>query len=284
MPPQRIYRITASGDIEQVEELLSIGGSLTPEVAFALPSGYMGERLASAAAAELGLPARLSDWRTEHAVEYLFSGLANLSGDPVFGDLGLARELIVREVLPTPAARKLQHYVSCASSPLDATWGYVGGQQPKFLALVEDVGHVIVKHAIAGTPAAEALAREHQALRDLEALGVPAAQTRLLEAGGLVFLEVQRFDRVGRNGRRGMLSAAAVDDEHFGMRDDWQSFARRCVEAGFLSPADAGLVDRMVEYSVSVGNHDRHFENLSLMVGHDGQFAGLAPAYDIVPA
>ncbi len=99
------------------------------------------------------------------------------------------------------------------------------------------------------TPAEERL--DHLALRSLAEVGMPASSTQLLAGGGYVFLEVQRFDRIGLNGRVGMLSA--------------------------------GSVDVMAAFSELIGNNDRHFENISLLIREDGEYQGAAPAYDILP-
>lgn len=124
---------------------------------------------------------------------------------------------------------------------------------------------------------------EHLVLRALSEVGVPAARTHLLAASDYVFLEVQRFDRIGRSGRVGILSAGAVDDEFFGLRDTWSQFAARCEAAGYLSATDARHVDTVAALSELIGNTDRHFENISLLIDEEGEYAGIAPAYGILP-
>ena len=142
---------------------------------------------------------------------------------------------------------------------------------------------MIVKFARLGSRMAALLPLEHLALRALGEVGVPAATTRLLSAGDFVFLEVRRFDRAGPLGRVGVLSAGAVDDEIFGRRDSRSAFARRCVQAKILSLQDALQIDTMTAFSELIGNTDRHFENISLLIGEDGRYCGVAPAYDILP-
>lgn len=80
-----------------------------------------------------------------------------------------------------------------------------------------------------------------------------------------------------------MLSAGAVDDEFFGMRDSWPEFATRCEPARYLSAEDARHVDTMSAFSELIGNSDRHFENISVLIDEDGEYKGIAPAYDILP-
>ena len=39
----------------------------------------------------------------------------------------------------------------------------------------------------------------------------------------------------------------------------------------------------MAAFSELIGNTDRHFENISLLIDEDGGYQGIAPAYDILP-
>lgn len=299
-PRQRIHRCLGAGHIRPFAEVEFLAGGATleragtvttlyeglpPYMAFAAPSGFLGRQLAQAAARSQPFPASLKDWGDEHRVAWLFTQGLNLPGNLVFGDGPLQREIELRAAPPIAAADKLAHYAAMASALKAAAYGSsAGGEQPKFLSLTEDVGHVIVKFARRGSRMAELLPLEHLALRALqEEAGVPAAQSQLLAAGDHVFLEVVRFDRVGLPGRIGMLSAGAVDDEFFGRRDSWPEFAARCEQAKYLSPEDARHIDTMAAFSELIGNTDRHFENISLLIDERGEYQGVAPAYDILP-
>lgn len=158
-----------------------------------------------------------------------------------------------------------------------------GGEQPKFTCETQARGHLIVKFARVGTRSAEMLVLEELALRCLGEAGIAAATARYLESGGYGFLEIERFDRVGRFGRRGMISAGAIDDELFGMRDNWPAFAQRCEKAGLLRPASVQQVFVLAAFSELIGNGDRHFENLSLMTDERGRPVAVSPAYDMLP-
>ncbi len=298
-PRQRIHRFLGQGHIRAFADVEFLAGGATleragkvttlyeglpPYMAFAAPSGFLGRQLAQQAAGSQLFPASLKDWSDEHRVAYLFTHGLNLPGNLVFGDIALQEEMELRAAAPVPAAEKLAHYVQMASALKAAAYGSsAGGEQPKFLSLTEDSGHVIVKFAKLGSRMAQLLPLEHLALRALAEAGVPAAATQLLATGGYVFLEVVRFDRVGPTGRIGMLSAGSVDDEFFGMRDSWPEFAARCEQAKVLPPGDARHIDTMAAFSELIGNTDRHFENISLLIGEDGEYQGVAPAYDILP-
>jgi len=296
---QRIYRVLRSGSIEPFADVEFLSGGATierigpvtrmyaglpPYMAFAAPSGFLGRQLAQEAATSQQFPSSLRDWSDEHHAAWLFSRGLNLSGNLVFGEGPLQMEVDLRRLGSTPTAEKAAHYQVMATALKGAAYGSsTGGEQPKFLGKAEDSGHVIVKFAKRGSRMAELLPLEHLALRSLAEIGVPASTTQLLASEDYVFLEVQRFDRVGAYGRVGMLSAGSVDDEFFGMRDSWPEFAARCEQAKYLSPEDARRIDTMAAFSELIGNSDRHFENISLLIGEDGEYLGVAPAYDILP-
>jgi hypothetical protein len=298
-PRQRVYRVLVSGHVLPFAELEFLAGGATlergahntrlydglpPYMAFAAPSGFLGRQQAQQAARALAVPSSLRDWNDDHRVAWLLTQGLNLPGNLVFGDAALQREMDFKGAVPVPAAAKLRHYVAMASALEVAAYGSsAGGEQPKFLSLAQDAGHVIVKFAQRSSRMAQLLVLEHLALGALVHAQLPAARTQLLQAGDFVFLEVQRFDRVGPTGRVGLLSAGAVDDEVFGMRDNWTAFAARCVQARILSVQDALDVATLAAFSELVGNNDRHFENLSLLLAEDGRYQGLAPAYDILP-
>ena len=296
---QSIYRISSTGSMEPFASVEFLSGGTTlestasgntlydglpPYMAFASPSGFLGRQVARAAALEMQFPESLKDWGDDHRIAYLFTRGLNLAGNLVYGETSLQREMEFRKARAIPADAKSAHFVAMANQLKDAAYGSsAGGEQPKFLSLAEDTGHVIVKFAKRGSRMADLLPLEHAALRSLEAVGVPAAQTQLSQAGDYIFLEVQRFDRVGRHGRVGMLSCGAIDDEFFGARDTWSEFAARCEQARYLTAREARHIDVMAAFSELIGNGDRHFENISMLLGDDGEYAGVAPAYDILP-
>lgn len=299
-PRQRIHRVLGNGSIEPFATVEFLCGGATiermgpvtrmyeglpPYMVFAAPSGFLGRQFAQhAATAHAGLPESLKDWNDDHRVAYLFTRGMNLAGNLVFGGVPLQMEVDLRRLPPVPTSDRLEHYDAMAAALREASYGSsAGGEQPKFLSMAEGVGHVIVKFAKHGSRMAELLPLEHLALKALAAVGVPASSTELLASANHVFLEVQRFDRVGANGRVGMLSAGSVDDEFFGRRGSWSEFAERCERAGYLSAQDARHIDVMAAFSELIGNNDRHFENIAMLIREDGEYLGIAPAYDILP-
>jgi len=164
------------------------------------------------------------------------------------------------------------------------------GEHPKFTALIDRGDRsiqVIVKFSPpVDTPAgqrwADLLVAEHIAHVHLNAQGVPAAHSNVLRAGDRMFLEVERFDRVGAEGRVGVVSLLAVDAARFGKLDTWPRSAIRLANHGVLSQPDAQQVRLLEAFAMLTANTDRHFGNLALFDRYDGRYA-LAPVYDMLP-
>jgi len=296
---QKVYRVTAKGSVLEAGSVSLLSGGetfmqmatvgrlydgLPPSMAFAAPSGFLGRQTAHAVAADLQLPDSLRDWSDDHRAAYLLARGWNLAGDLVFGDAALVHVMEFRGVAPTAAGLKLEVYSQMTSNIKSSAVGSsAGGEQPKFLAYTQDRGHVLVKFAALDTRMAELLRMENVALDCLRGTGIPCATTHFVEHAGYAYLEVERFDRAGAHGRVGMVSAGALDDEIFGQRDSWSQFADRCEAKGILGAKQAHRLHIMAAYSELIGNSDRHFENISLLLDGTGEVCDVAPAYDILP-
>ena len=120
------------------------------------------------------------------------------------------------------------------------------GQHPKFSARLtygQAVTHVLVKFSPPrdtplGVRWADLLTAEYLASLVLNEHGIAAARNELLGYNGQVFLQSERFDRVGANGRRGVVSLYSVDVARYGMLDHWSLAAQRLHSQGLLSQQD----------------------------------------------
>jgi HipA-like C-terminal domain len=316
---QAMYRIDEAGRVHPFAELMFLRGGATvvsqrgvesgsrgkggglhqvlfaglpPAMAFAAPSGFLGRALAAESARTLAVPASLAVWSDDHRIIHLCAASPDTPGNFIFGDASLSLWMERHETAPAPAPTpapiavnlKPTSYVEIAMRLTQSgASSSAGGEQPKFLCETEDQGHVLVKFAKAGSRASDLLALENLALRALNATGLNAAPSQYFENAGIAFLEVQRFDRVGRRGRRGVVSAGAYDDEVFGRRDSWAEFADRCESARILPPPAAQNIRTLAAFGQLIGNTDMHFENLSLMLGDDGAPTDVSPAYDMLP-
>lgn len=300
-PQQAVYAVDEAGVVQPAGAVTLLAGGqslvdsgihgmrlfdgLPPAMTFAAPSGFLGRQAAVQAARRIGVPASLTDWSDDHKATYLFTLETDAPGNLIFGDTPLAEMLEQRKTRPAVRPKaKTKAYVQYTEDSLHSVVGSsAGGQQPKFTCETTDLGHVIVKFAKQGTRMADLLLLEHLALSSLADKGVPAARTQILHAGAMRLLESQRFDRVGRFGRKGVISAGSFDDEHFGRRDSWPQFADRCVQSRLLDEGQADIIRTFAAFSELIGNTDTHFENLSLMVDSSGRPTATAPAYDMLP-
>ncbi|RYF39243.1 MAG: transcriptional regulator, partial [Comamonadaceae bacterium] len=160
-----------------------------------------------------------------------------------------------------------------------------GGDQPKF-CVVASGRPVIVKFSPGGNAGAaqrwrDLLVCEHLALEALAQAGIPAAASRIVEGAGRVFLEVVRFDRTSK-GRIGMVSLMAYDNEYVGKIDNWANTAERMATRSLLTDRDADRLRFLEAFGILIGNTDRHYGNISLLIDAAGDWA-LAPAYDVLP-
>ncbi|MDQ2822853.1 MAG: HipA domain-containing protein [Pseudomonadota bacterium] len=168
-----------------------------------------------------------------------------------------------------------------------------GGEQPKFTAIVardddaQTIEHVIVKFspqvdAASGRRWGDLLICEHLALETLASYQIAAAKTTILDAGGRVFLEVVRFDRVGLHGRLPMATFSALDGD-LGMLDQsWTAVAQELARLGQLSAADVQTVEILDLFGALIGNTDKHHGNIALAWTLEERHTLLA-AYDMLP-
>jgi hypothetical protein len=247
------------------------------------PQGFIGRTFAHGHP-ELGLPANPEHWTDDDVLQALALCGEDLPGNLVVGGESFRR---FQSIAARPAPRvSADDYPAMADSAMQGTLpgSSAGGEQPKFCT-VRDGRQVIVKFSPSGTSPADRRSRdllvcEHVALRTLQEAGVAAAATRLFIEAGRVFLEVERFDRTAR-GRIGMVSLMAYDAQHIGKIDNWAATANRMVSRGLLRADDAQRLRFLEAFGRLIGNTDRHYGNISLLI-ENGTWR-LSPAYDVLP-
>lgn len=304
-----VYRVSPEGTIRQIGTLIPVrpagfvmqqrddGKTLHSDALpwwlhDMRPQGYLGRAYAARHAAALGLPPQLSKWKDTHAVRALLAHGHDAIGNILLGDL--ARD----NFLSAPAARaistheKPERYIQLAAEAGrgELPGSSAGGEQPKFAAWAETPAgprHVIVKFTAADDNPITArwrdlLLAEHLALDALNSAGIAAVQTQLMDFGSQRFLEVERFDRVGELGRRGLLSMAALDAEFAGIGSGWSVIAYALAKEGHITPSAAAGAALLEAIGTLIGNTDMHTGNLSF-VSEQGRPYDLAPAYDMLP-
>ena len=255
------------------------------------PQGFMGRTFAHAHP-ELQLGSDPRHWSDDDILRAMVLYGDDLPGNLIVGGAAFQRFYS----LPERASRADSEadYPQLAEQAMQGTHpgSSAGGEQPKFCTLMAG-RHVIVKFSPAGDSPAEQRTRdllicEHLALRTLANAGLPAAYTRLLMGAGRVFLESERFDRtpqsvgnVGLGGRIGMVSLQVYNAEYVGDMDNWAATANRMVARQLLTATDACTLRLLEAYGQLIGNTDRHYGNISLVL--EGDDWALSPTYDMLP-
>lgn len=256
------------------------------------PQGFLGRAWGRECARLLGLPEDIRQWNDDHCLLALSSRGADVTGSWLIGQHSYQQWL----QQPRPAAVLLSDKATCypqlASRVLagEQPGSSAGGEQPKFASLAElpdgSLAHVLVKF----TPAranensqrwCDLLRAEALALRLMQQHGLAAARAEVIAASDQLFLEVVRFDRVGENGRRSMVSLEAVQAEFIGHQHHWPAALRQLVEQKRLSERDAQRGILQWALGRLIANGDMHAGNLSFFLTDDG--LQLTPAYDMLP-
>jgi HipA-like C-terminal domain len=258
---------------------------LPPFVEDMRPQGYIGRRF-PALYPELRLPGRIRDWSDDHQLIALA-----MRGEDCVGDLIIGEESLNRFLAGKPQPHTRADYPNLATGALAGQAGSsAGGEHPKF-AVYSEGRHVLVKFASGDGAAADRwrdlLVCEHLALDVLREAGVPVPCSEWFDLSGSRFLELDRFDRVGRQGRRGVISLYAINCHYLGDDfDNWSRASQRILGEPSLS-MDAGHADRMVwldTFGDLIGNTDRHFGNFCFFADEAGQLALTpTPVYDMLP-
>lgn len=262
------------------------------------PQGFLGRAFVAAQATALGLPSRLGDWQEQHILHALLSHSGNDAvGNLILGEQGREHFLQRSEPTTLPAATLPASYAQLARRTLsgETPASSAGGEQPKFAAYAETASgprHVLVKFTLPDAesqtnPVAQRwrdlLLAEHHALSLLRERGIGAGSTRIVDHGEQRFLEVERFDRSGPHGRRGLISLSAMDAEFIGLgRGGWPGMTARLAADRHISREAHEAACLLHAFGTLIGNTDMHPDNLSF-VTDSGRPYELAPAYDMLP-
>lgn len=165
-----------------------------------------------------------------------------------------------------------------------------GGEQSKFLAVLDSGEHVLVKFTpLRGTPFGERwhdlLHAEWLALQVVAKGGFAVAASRLVETPARTYLESSRFDRIGARGRRHAVPLDALHQAFVaGPRQTWAATCDALAAQRRLGDADAQAVRTLLAFGRLIGNSDMHFGNLSLWADAPAtERFSLAPLYDMLP-
>jgi hypothetical protein len=306
-----IFRVDEEGRIATFGELRALqnnwyvftpadGG--TPQVTEGLPfflqdlrpQGFLG-RLVPQRYSDLQLPNRIIDWNDDHVLNYIAKRGEDIPGNLVIGNMSYRRFLdgpgdgfpSMRFDHREAAYPALVHRANQGDTPGSS----IGGEQPKFLVTIEDdaaqLYPCIVKFSpTLDTPAGrrwgDLLIAECLAAETLAAFDIPAALSNILVTDGRVFLEVCRFDRIGKGGRRPMVSLAGIDGLLGILDRPWSDVATTLADRRLLAQDQLTRVRLLDLFGALIGNTDRHPGNLALSWQINGPFS-LLPVYDMLP-
>lgn len=263
------------------------------------PEGFLGRAFARTHAALLQVPEDPREWSDDDTLHTLSLLGSDAPGNLIVGEVAYQRwaaQRLLPEAQAMPPAGRATTWLQRAADAMQA--GHAGssaaGEFPKFTAAVLGPDgrpqHVLVKFSgLDDSPGsrrwADLLVCEHLALEALAQLGVPAARSRILQAGGRTFLEVDRFDRHGAHGRSPVCSWQAIGNALLGdVSGAWPDAGKRLQQRGLIDKGDdtsLRTLGLLWHFGRFIQNTDMHAGNLAF-VPMNGHFQ-VAPAYDMLP-
>ena len=247
------------------------------------PQGFLGRLIAKGISRQSeDFPDNPKAWNTDHIGRYLISNGDDLPGNFIFGEQQFLR------VRRKPVAVSRNDYPQLADSAVkgEPPGSSAGGEHPKFTAFnAKQASHVIVKFSPMGDNEVaqrwkDILVTEYHASRVLNDHSFPVATTDLFEMDGRLFLETQRFDRIGEFGRLSMISLDMVDREFIGSgSNNWARVMEDLHNQGMANNLDFQRARELRYFGQLINNTDMHLGNLSLSI-EGGEFR-LLPVYDM---
>lgn len=246
------------------------------------PQGFLGRQIAEEMSNQNSdFPTDPRYWNTNHIGRYLVSNGDDLPGNFKFGEQALLR------VRRKPVYTSEDDYPELAESVMRGVipGSSAGGEQPKFTAFCGSrLAHVIVKFSPQGDNDVarrwrDILITEFHASEAIHVENFPAAETRLIEKGGRLFLESQRFDRTGEYGRMSMISLQSIDAEFTGLGSGWPQVMDALSKKDLVSWQHVFDVEFLWCFGRLINNTDMHLGNLSLAI--EGNVFRLLPLYDM---
>lgn len=246
------------------------------------PQGFLGRKIAMDLAGQVSdFPPDPRNWNANHIGRYLISNGDDLPGNFKFGEQALTR------VRRRPVVTTGKDYPELADSVMSGVipGSSAGGEQPKFTTFCGSrSAHVIVKFSPLGNSDVaqrwrDILITEYHATEALHGQNMPAAETRLIEMDGRLFLESKRFDRTGEFGRMPMLSLLSIDAEFAGLGNDWPRVMNELHSKNLVSWQHVFDAECLWWFGCLINNSDMHLGNLSF--AFDGGVFRLLPVYDM---
>jgi hypothetical protein len=256
------------------------------------PAGFLG-RAVPQRHPDLNLPQRVTDWTDDHYLRYL-----TLRGEDAVSDLILGRPAFDdylanqrhRSIIPSEEREtrfpQLVDQVMKGGLPGSSTHG----EHPKFAVMLQTSSgpmSMLVKFSppigtAVGQRWSDLLIAEHLAHEVLRGAGIPAANSRIFRFADRTYLEVDRFDREGLEGRVGVSSLLSIDAKLYGTFDNWIASGTRLHRDRRIDSPTLERIQLVSTFGALIAITDRHFGNLAFYDHYDGRLE-LAPVYDMLP-
>jgi hypothetical protein len=234
-----------------------------------------------------GFPADLRAWTGDDVLRWAAAYGEDAPGALFVGPVARDRWLGEQPAVPSDDAALPELAEACQAGEVGSS---AGGEQPKFTRTWRHPDGTLRPELVKFSPPVDApggrrwadlLVAEHLAHVTLAEAGLPACTSRIVAAGRL-FLCVDRFDRVGHRGRRGVASLSALDDGPGHDIGRWTTVTAHLVAAGRIGAAVHAQAAWLQAFGDAIANTDMHLGNLSLLTRGD-RLVGLAPVYDMLP-
>lgn len=255
------------------------------------PNGFLG-RLIPKTHPELGMPNNIRDWSANDVLKYLTKYGSDLIGDLILGDA--AFDLYLKQYLGEPNYVRREdreiEYPKLAANVLQFgdPGSSAGGEQPKFPARVgPEMKPVLVKFSPkvtsdVGRRRADLLICEHISLEVLRRYGRSTTVSTIVRGNDQMFLETERFDRIGQRGRKGLISLEALSVEFVGKRGNWTDVSKELLEQKRINKEVFDSVRWREVFGHLIANTDMHLANISFYFSAE-KILDLAPPYDMLP-
>ena len=254
------------------------------------PSGFLG-RLIPRIYSDWNFPEDIRFWNVESTLRYLSHFGIDSIGDLIIGETSAQKflQLSIQGKIETSEEGEVERYEELVRNvEMNGIAGSsAGGEHPKFLTTrPRDGVSVLVKFVPNSKNEVtqrriDLLRAENVAAELLANLG-QAASTRIVDGPNYTFLEVVRFDRVGRLGRKGVISLFSLDAEFLGSGESWGVVAQKLSKLKILDNSIVEEIQFREYFGHLIGNTDMHSGNLSFYFENE-KVLGLAPHLRYAP-
>lgn len=169
--------------------------------------------------------------------------------------------------------------------------GNPAGQRWADLLIAEHLAHQILNSRRMASLDSYSATSTHSAKKFANRLKVPldhlvggpaALKSEIIKGGKRLFLETERFDRIGLKGRRGVVSLFAVSMEYTGVLGSWTEMAQKLARQKIIDETLLKKIRWLDLFGDLIANTDKHPSNLSFFT-RSLKIENLAPVYDMLP-